>query len=106
MLLPVNPDLFTVHRSKLFKIGVGSSSDKSPETGTSAYFDNSPMARQFSFDCSKYVNKLKYDEGQTWPTNKNLFLVTTVCRADGTVSSATLATSEYHWRIQTIYKDA
>jgi len=106
MLLPVNPDLFTVHRSKLFKIGAGSSSDYSPSTGTSAMFDNSPMSRQFSFDCSKYVNKLKYDEGQTWPTNKNLFLVITTCRADGATASATLANSEYHWRVQTIYKDA
>jgi len=106
MLLPVNPDLFTVHRSKLFKIGISSASDKSPATGTSAYFDNSPMAHQFSFDCSKYVSKLKFDENQTWATNKNMFLVTTVCRADGTVSSATLPTSEYHWRVQCIYEDA
>lgn len=106
VLLPVNPDLFTVHRYKLFKIGAGSASDYSPSTGTSAMFDNSPMAQQFTFDCSKYVKKLKYDEGQTWPTNKNMFLVTTVCRADGTVSSATLAPAEYHWRVQCIYEDA
>lgn len=105
-LLPVNPDLFTVHRVKTFKIGFGSTSAYAPATGTSAYFDNSPMIKQFTFDCSKYVSKLKYDEGQTWATNKNMFLVTTVTRADGTVTSATLAPAEYHWRVQCIYKDA
>jgi len=106
MLLPVNPDLFTVHRYKLFKIGLGSTSANAPATGTSVFFDNSPMAHQFSFDVSKYVKKLKYDEGQTWPTNKNMFLVMTVCRCDGSVISATLPTSEYHYRIQAIYEDA
>jgi len=106
MLLPVNPDLFTVHRYKMFKIGAGSGSDYAPSTGTSATFDNSPMSHQFSFDCSKLVSKLKYDEGQTWPTNKNLFLVTTTCRADGQTASATLANSEYHWKVQCIYEDA
>lgn len=105
-ILPVNPDLFTVHRVKTFKIGFGSTSAYAPATGTSAYFDNSPMIKSFTFDCSKYLSKLKYDEGQTWPTNKNMFLVTTVTRADGTVSSATLNPAEYHWRVQCIYKDA
>jgi len=103
-LLPVNPDLFTVHRVKTFKIGLGSLSDKT--NSAVAYFDNSPMIRQFSFDCSKYVSKLKYDENQTWPTNKNLFLVTTATKADGSTSSATLAMAEYHWRVQAIYQDA
>jgi len=106
MILTVNPDLFTVHRTKMFKIGVGSYSDKSPATGTSAYFDNSPMSHPYSFDCSKFVSKLKYDEGQTWPTNKNLFLVTTACRADGTVTSSTLAAAEYHFKIHTVFEDA
>lgn len=105
-LLPVNPDLFTVHRVKTFKIGFGSLSGANLSTVVSTAFDNSPMIKQFTFDCSKYVSKLKYDEGQTWPTNKNMFLVTTVTRADGSTTSATLAPAEYHWRVQCIYKDA
>jgi len=105
-LLPVNPDLFTVHRSKTFKIGYGSLSGANQSSNVGTAFDNSPMCQSFTFDCSKYVSKLKYDEGQTWPTNKNMFLVTTATRCDGSTSSATLATSEYHWRIQAIYEDA
>jgi len=105
-ILPVNPDLFTVHRVKQFKIGFGSLSGANSSTLVGTAFDNSPMSKQFTFDCSKYVSKLKYDENQTWPTNKNLFLVTTVTRCDGTVSSATLPMAEYHYRIQSIYKDA
>lgn len=105
-LLPVNPDLFTVHRVKTFKIGFGSLSGANLSTVVSTSFDNSPMVKQFTFDCSKYVSKLRFDENQTWPTNKNMFLVTTVTRADGTATSATLAPAEYHWRVQCIYKDA
>jgi len=105
-LLPVNPDLFTVHASKVFKIGFGSLSGANNSANVGTAFDNSPMSQKFSFDCSKFVSKLKYDEGQTWPTNKNLFLVVTSTRADGSVSSGTLPMSEYHWRVQCIYEDA
>jgi len=106
LLLPVNQDYYTVHRYKTFKIGYGSLSGANSSSLVGTAFDNSPMSHQFTFDCSKYVSKLKYDEDQTWPTNKNLFLVITATRADGSTSSATLPASEFHWRTDCIYEDA
>jgi len=103
MLLDVNNDLFTLHRYKMFKLGAaGSTAVVNPAT----YYDNSPMCASFRFDLSKIVGKLRYDENQTWPTNKNLFLVITTCRADGSTGSATVPQCEYHWKIDNMYKDA
>ena len=103
MLLDVNNDYFTLHRYKMFKLGVsGSSSVVNP----ASYYDNSPMAVPFRFDLSKLVGKLKFDENQTWATNKNLFLVITTCRADGSTGSATVPQCEYHWKLDNFYKDA
>lgn len=103
MLLDVNNDLFTLHRYKMFKLGAsGSSSVVNPAT----YYDNSPMAAPFRFDLSKIVGKLRFDENQTWATNKNLFLVITTCRADGATGSATVPQCEYHWKLDNMYKDA
>lgn len=105
-LLPVNQDMFKVHASKVFKIGVGAPSTYAGTTSSSAYLDNSPMIHPFSFDCSKYVSTLRFDESQTWATNKNLFLVVTATRCDGVTTSATLAPCEWHYMVQTKYHDA
>lgn len=103
MLLDVNNDLFTLHRYKMFKLGAsGSSSVVNPTT----YYDNSPAAATFRFDLSKLVGRLRFDENQTWATNKNLFLVISTCRADGSTGSATVAQCEYHWKCDVMYKDA
>lgn len=102
-LYPVNIDLFTVHKTKSFKLGAGSTSDV---VQSGSYFDNSPMSAPFVFDLSKYVNKLMYDENQTFPTNKNLFLVITASRCDGGTSSASNPLCEYHYLIDYEYQDA
>lgn len=102
MLYTVNKKLFTVHKTKSWKLGAASTSSVN---NPSFYYDNSPMSAPFYFDCSKFVHKLKFDEGQTWATNANLFLVWMVCRADGAASN-TVAPIEYHYTLQTAYTDA
>lgn len=103
MILDVNTDLFTVHRYKMFKLGAASTSSV---VNPASYYDNSPMAVPFRFDLSKHVGKLKFDESQTWATNKNLFLVISTCRCDGSTGSATIPQCEYHYKVITHYKDA
>lgn len=102
-VLPVNTDLFTVHKVKTFKLGAGASSTP---VNPASYLDNSPMSHPFVFDLSKYVSKLVFDENQTFPTNKNLFLVTTASRCDGSTSSATNPLCEYHYSYDYEYQDA
>lgn len=105
-LLPVNQDMYKVHASKVFKIGVGASSTQAGGSSATAYLDNSPFIHPFSFDCSKFVSTLRFDEAQTWATNKNLFLIITATRCDGSTTSATLAPCEWHYSITTKYHDA
>lgn len=102
-LYPVNNDLFTVHKTKSFKLGLGSTSTPA---NPASYFDNSPMSHPFVFDLSKYVTKLMYDENNTFATNKNLFLVITASRCDGGTSSSTNPLCEYHYLIDYEYQDA
>lgn len=103
MVLDVNNDYFTLHRYKMFKIGASSTSSVN---NPAFYYDNSPMAVPFKFDLSKIVGKLRYDENQTWATNKNLFLVMSVARCDGSTGSSTVPNVEYHFKLDNIYKDA
>lgn len=102
MLYTVNRKLFTVHKTKSWKLGAASTSSVN---NPSFYYDNSPMSAPFYFDCSKFVGRLKFDEGQTWATNDNLFLVWMVCRADGAASNV-VAPIEYHYNLQSSYTDA
>ena len=105
-LLPVNQDMYKVHATKVFKIGVGAASTQAGTSSATAYLDNSPFIHPFYFDCSKYVSTLRFDEAQTWATNKNLFLVITATRCDGSTTSSTLAPCEWHYMVQAKYHDA
>jgi len=107
-LLTVNRDVFTVHSSKIIKLGTSSpgTAGNLPVLVT-AYADNSPMSVPFYFSFGKYLRKLKYDDINTVCTNKNLFLVFQCISADGTTSSTnTLAMAEYHYALRINYKDA
>lgn len=102
---PVNQDLFTVHKTKMFKLGA---SNASAQLNTTGYYDNSPMSVPFTFDLTKYVNKLQFDEAQTWPTNKNLFMVITATPCDGSQvpQSSSRPLAEYHYHFEHQYHDA
>lgn len=106
MVFKVNSEVWTVYKTKTFKIGASSSG---LQTSSSGYFDDSPMIRRFSFDLTKYLTRTqKYNDTATTPTNNNLWVFFQVVRADGVSASATTLQSmaEMHYNIEVQYEDA
>lgn len=96
MVFPVNPDSWTVHSSKTFKIGA-SSATATGQVGTGGYYDNSPMNVPFHFNWGKYVkSKLIYNDNTTVCTNKNMWLVFQTVYADGSSSSVYPCEMHFH----------
>lgn len=87
MLLTVNKDVWTVHSTKLVKIGVSTSVGGNNPVATTGYFDNSQMSKPFYFNYTKHLKKIMYDDTvNNVSTNRNLFLVIQPANADGTTT--------------------
>lgn len=103
MLLPINKDSWTVHAVKTFRLGLTGAYNSSA-VGI-AYPDNSNMSKSFYFDLRKFLKSpLKYNDGTSVCTNKNMFLIFQAVNADGSASAITPA--EYHYTMEHIYEDA
>ena len=97
-----NKDSWTVHASKVFKIGVGYSSATGP-TLVNSYFDNSPMSVPFYFNIGKYLKTIKYSDNNV-PTNRNLFIVFQAVPANGSAPVGN-APAEFHYSTRVEYED-
>ena len=101
MLLKVNRELFTVHASKTLKLGCSAATAPSP---TTSYTDNSSFSESVSFNYTKALGKLMYDDSDTTPSNRNVYCVFQTCAADGTASAGQVQ-AEYHFSTEICYKD-
>lgn len=103
MMLSVNKENWHVYATKTFELGATYASSTGP-TGTSGYFDNSKMIIPFYFNFGKHLKTtLKYNDTDTNPTNRNMFLLLQAVYADGSTSSVTPA--EYHYHIRWEFED-
>lgn len=95
MVTAVNTDAWTVHKTKMFKLGEG--------TGSNGYADNGSFTKPFSIRFDKYLKgPIKFNDATTVCTNKNLFLFIQAVPADG---SATTATAEWHYSETHYFED-
>lgn len=105
IILTPNKDVWTVHKTKTIKLGVSSQSLNNTPVGGNQYFDNSPMTAPFYFDCTKHLDKLKFDDTvNNLCTNRNLFLIYQCVPADG--QSSTYTPCEIHTSQRVEYTDA
>lgn len=103
MMLSVNKENWNVYATKTFELGATYSSSSGP-VGTNSYFDNSKMIIPFYFNFGKHLKTtLKYNDSDTNPTNRNMFLLLQAVYADGSTSAVTPA--EYHYHIRWEFED-
>lgn len=105
MFLELNKEVWTLHKTKVIKIGASSVSNNQVPVQGGNYFDNSPMTVPFYFEYAKHLDKLKYDDTvNNICTNKNLLLIFQAVNADGSTSIYTPA--EVHQQKVVHYTDA
>lgn len=106
MLLYNNKDWWNIYSTRTFEL----SPNLLGQTFTTTTFTQSPTGRMsmpFSFDLTKYLGKLKYNDTGTYPTNKELYLVFQTVRADGTVQTTpTPVYAEVHAVVEHQFEDA
>ena len=104
MILFNNPEKWHIWGSRQFEIGATYASSAGP-VGTSGYFDNSNMTKQFEIDFTAgFKRSVLYEDATTSPTNLNFFLVFQTVYADGQYSGTNIQT-EYHVVTSVEYKD-
>lgn len=101
MLFRINKERWTLHASKTVKLGFANVQGLA--TGTS---DNSPFSVPFQFNFGKHLGRLKFEDGATIPTNKNVWLIYSAAKADGSAGSATADYAELHYVTSWNYTDA
>jgi len=100
----VNKDQYTLHATKLIKVGVGYGAG-TPNPPALAYYDNSSMTGSFYFNFGKHLKKLKYDDSDSIPTNRNLFFVIQAVNCDGSTGSTSYSPAEFHYSTEVHYED-
>lgn len=84
---PVDTDYWTVHRQKIIRLGSTGNSSVIPQA-TSYYFDNSKSTQYFSFNTTRFLKNLTYNDTTTNSAlNKNLWLVIQPVYMNATASS-------------------
>lgn len=95
-LLSVNKEAWQVIATKQFELGL--------TINTNGVADNSSFSRYFSFELSKHLGVIKYDDASLTPTNKNLYIIFQAVYPDGSTNA--FVSSEYHWHYRIEYEDA
>jgi len=103
--LTVNKDAWTIHGSKLIKLGVGAITSTGP-IGTGGYYEGtSSFSTPFSFNIGKFMKgTLKYDDTDATVVNKNMFIAFQVVPANG-ASGVNQIMAEFHYSTRVNYED-
>jgi len=97
-----NRDAWTILQSRMFKLGTSG-----PGLTTGTPNNDFSLCQMFSISLNKHVNKIKYSDGGTAPTNNGLYIWFLFCNADGsTISATTTPLVEIHYDIETAFKDS
>ena len=103
MLFPVNTDVFTVHKTFMFRLGTTSASNNFP--GANTIFDNSVQSKYLNIPLGKYYKSLKFDDtASNIPTNHNLWFVIQATPCNSLANGSNQASID--WVLDTRYEDA
>lgn len=83
---PVNTDNWTIHTTRIFKLGYGSYTGTSTDPDQQAYSNNDFKLNHFiNIDLTKYCTKqIKFNDNTTTPSTRNIVMYPVVYTADGT----------------------
>jgi len=99
-----NKDAWTILQTRMFKLGY---SQALPSATSGLPNNDFSLCQMFNMSLNKHVNKLKYSDGGTAPTNNGLFVWFLMCDATGnTLSATTTPTPQIHYDIEVAFKDA
>lgn len=100
-----NTDVYKIYATRMFKIG---NSANTTDPQTSGQWNNDfSLARKFSIDLSKHVDKIKFNESGGTPTNVSFNVAFLVCFANGyALNALSKGCAEIHYDINLTYKDA
>lgn len=106
MLLQNNKDWWNIYSTRTFEL----SPNLLGQSFTTSTFLQSPSGRMsipFSFNLTKYLGSLKYNDDGLYPTNKELYLVFQTVRADGATQTTPVPVyAEVHAVVEHHYEDA
>lgn len=104
MMLHSNKDYWTVYSTKQFELSYQIGGINSNQSG---YLQppSGKVSVPFSFNLTKRLGKLKYNDDGLYPTNKELYLVIQTVRADGQTDAAGTTYAEYHAVVEHRYED-
>ena len=102
LLLPINKRTWSILATKEVKLG--QTSPNNAINSVDIYNDNSPMSVPFYFNLTKHIGKTTYNENNTAPINKSLWLIFQPVFADGSTTGG-YTTCEYHSVILHEYTD-
>lgn len=93
----INKDIFTVVKTKTFKIGTA---------GAPTINNDFSLVKSFSMNLTKHIGSLIYNDASANPTNKGLYIWFVCVLADGTVSVAVQAGYGISYDMEVKYSDA
>jgi len=107
LILPFNKDRYTLHKTKIFKIGGASSSTVGAVQQIILPNNDFHLSSSFNFNLTKYFGNLKFDDTllNNFPTNKNLAVIFTTVDAAGVQQGGGNSCAEFHYSINWQYKD-
>lgn len=104
IMYPVNSDYWQLHAYRqvdlTYQLGGFNSI-----AGGSLISPSGKSTIPFSFDITKYLGKLKYNDDGLYPTNKELYLVFQAVRSDGQPDPTTAQLAEFHYIIDHRFED-
>ena len=103
-----NTEIFTIYNSKVFKIGYAATDVVNTVAVSGQPNNDFKLSQMFSINLNKHINKLKYDDAATTPTNQGIYMWFVACKADGSAIAitATAGSTEIHMDIHMTYEDA
>jgi len=103
---PVNTDLWTIHTTKVFKIGYSNFGGTSADLGAQTFSNNDFKMNHFvNMDLTKYCTKhIKFNDNITTPTTRNVVLYPVLYTSDGS-NVANQQLSRFEYALDIVYED-
>lgn len=108
MMAKVNSDRWRVLTTRTFKLGYADYSGTGVPNGSQGFSNNDfKLNHRFSIDITKYLIKnVKFNDTDTSPTTRGLFMICQVVNADGSALASTQVTADMKYILDYEYKDA
>ena len=107
MLFDINKTAYTVHYSKVLRLGAASQSNQTNNNAGQFFDGTTPFSGKFSFNLiKKCYGKMRFNDAiSSVCENKNMYMIFQSVNSDGS-NSALQIPAEFHYQAQWKYEDA